>query len=75
MSTEDIAQEVEAAEWARNNRVRTPRAMFSPGSIGYGPAECESCEIEMPDLRRAMGSCLCVDCTEREDLRKKIQGA
>lgn len=75
MSVEDIAQEQEAQEWVRNNRVRTPAATYAPGDKGYGPELCESCEIEMPELRRAMGRCLCVSCTDREALRKKIQGA
>lgn len=75
MSVEDVAQEQEAQEWARNNRVRPQAPVFSPGDAGYGPDLCESCEDDMPDLRRAMGRCLCVDCTDREALRKKLQGA
>lgn len=75
MSFEDLAQVVEAQEWARNNRVRPPAPMYTPRDAKYGPELCESCEIELPELRRAMGRCLCVDCTDREAQRKKIQGA
>ncbi len=81
MSAEDRAQELEAHEWARNNRMRESQPMYEPGDKDrdgkdlYGPELCESCDIEMPELRRAMGRCLCVDCTDREALRKKLQGA
>lgn len=75
MSVEDLAQVVEAQEWARNNRVRPPAPVYAPGDAQYGPAECAECEIDMPELRRAMGRCMCVDCTDRDALRKKIRGA
>ncbi len=75
MSVEDHAQIIEAQEWARNNRVRTPAPMFTPEDEQYGPAECDGCGIDMPELRRQMGRHLCVDCTDREALRKRIQGA
>ena len=75
MSVEDHAQIVEAQEWERNNRVRTAAPVYAPGDEKYGPEFCDECEIDMPALRRAMGRCLCVPCTDREALRKKIRGA
>lgn len=71
MSVEDLAQDVEAQEWERNNRPRTQRRLLEPHETGYGPAECTDCEIEMPDLRRAMGCCLCTDCAERAEQRSR----
>jgi RNA polymerase-binding transcription factor DksA len=75
MSIEDIAQQVEALDWEINNRPRTPRSLFEPDDEEYGPPECVECDIEMPDLRRAMGCELCVACTERTYLRKRLTGA
>jgi RNA polymerase-binding transcription factor DksA len=71
MSTEDIAQELEALDWERNNRPRVQRRLLEPDEPGYGPAECEECEIEMPPLRRAMGRHLCTYCTERGERRSR----
>jgi RNA polymerase-binding transcription factor DksA len=75
MSIEDIAQALEAQDWELNNRPRTPRSLFDADDERYGPPECVECDIAMPELRRAMACELCVHCTERRDLRKKLQGA
>jgi RNA polymerase-binding transcription factor DksA len=75
MSIEDIAQEVELLDWERNNRPRTVRRLLEPTEPGYGPAECGECEDQMPDLRRAMGCVLCVDCTELAERRKRLRAA
>jgi len=75
MSIEDIAQDVEALDWERNNRPRAARRLFEPTEPGYGPAQCGECEDDMPDLRRSMGLCLCVGCTELAERRKRLRAA
>lgn len=62
MSTEDKAQELEAAMWEHNNRTRDPLPTYSTTDAGYGPAECEECGDDMPDVRRASGYRLCTPC-------------
>ena len=75
MSIEDIAQDVEAWDWERNNRPRTPRALLAPDDEDYGPAACKECGDEMPELRRAMGRHLCTSCTELYERRKRLRAA
>jgi hypothetical protein len=60
MSAEDIAQEIELAQWEHNNRSRGP-VKFLPTEAGYGPDECD-CGVEMPLLRREYGFQRCVTC-------------
>lgn len=62
MSDEDRAQEVELREWERNNRIRPGPVKYAPGEHGYGPAECVTCDADMPPPRRAHGFDLCVAC-------------
>jgi RNA polymerase-binding transcription factor DksA len=71
MSQEDRAQEVEARDWEINNRPRQPAAEFAPGDPQYGPPECEDCDMEMPDLRRARGKRLCTACQELLERRAR----
>lgn len=71
MSIEDRAQEHEAQEWAIINRPREAASRFEPGAKGYGPAECEECEREMHQVRRAYGFRLCTQCqSAREPARR-----
>ena len=62
MSDEDRAQEIELREWERNNQTRPAPVKYGPGDIGYGPAECVSCDDSMPVARREHGFDLCVAC-------------
>lgn len=71
MSMEDLAQEIEAADWARNNRPRTPQPTFEPTDAGYGPAECADCDADMPVERRAMGKALCTGCQAASEARTR----
>jgi RNA polymerase-binding transcription factor DksA len=74
MSEADRAQEVEALDWAHNNRPRKPLPVFAPHDKGYGPAECVECGDSMPALRREMGCSMCTECTDFMEQRQK-QGA
>lgn len=74
MSVEDKAQELEALEWQRNNRVRT-QATYTPDHEKYGPSLCEDCDDEMTPERRALGKKHCVFCTEIHDRQKKLRAA
>ena len=76
MSQEDRAQHFEALDWEINNRPRKPAEVFEPDDPKYGPEFCadDSCAVEMPPERRAMGKHLCVDCQsllERTRLRNR----
>lgn len=71
MSEADRAQEVEARDWAHNNRPRPPLPVFAPHEKGYGPAECVECGEDMPELRRSMGREMCTECTSFLEQRQK----
>lgn len=73
MSIEDKAQEHEAQIWEINNMRRHHRTHTTakPGDRGYGPAECEECEAEMPNVRRGYGFSLCVPCASRKERRQR----
>lgn len=71
MSIEDVAQEVEAAEWAARNIGRPVPAKYKPGDEKYGPEECE-CGAEMPTLRREDGRLLCTSCQSAVERRSKL---
>lgn len=73
MSNEDIAQDVELAEWRRRNELRRPQPIFKTGDAGYGPELCsnEDCEDIMPESRRADGCALCTSCAELQERHQK----
>lgn len=62
MSQEDHAQELELREWERNNAGRPAPVKYQPGDHGYGPAQCVSCDDDLPAVRREHGFDLCVPC-------------
>lgn len=71
MSIEDRAQEIELAQWERNNQPRE-RLIFNPDDEGYGPEQCVNCDDDMHEVRRAYGFKVCVVCaTEFERLKSR----
>ncbi|WP_159711609.1 TraR/DksA C4-type zinc finger protein [Geminicoccus flavidas] len=70
MSFEDRAQEHEVLEWELRNAARPAKRKFAPSEPEYGPAECDDCEAEMPEPRRAYGYHHCVHCAERREKRR-----
>ena len=72
MSVEDRAQEQEALEWERNNRVRN-RKTYAEGDAGYGPAQCQECGAPMPELRRIDGRTHCTTCQSAIEQRVERQ--
>jgi RNA polymerase-binding transcription factor DksA len=73
MSIEDKAQELEAAEWEIRNMMRPISRTFRPEEPGYGPAECEQCEDQMPAVRRGYGFKLCTTCAERAEKSARLR--
>lgn len=73
MADEDRAQDVELREWEANNRSRGAQVRFAPGEPGYGPEFCQvkTCEVDMPEQRRAWGFRVCVDCQQRAEDRAR----
>lgn len=67
MSLEDRAQEQELMAWERNNRPRTEPARYAPTDAKYGPEFCQSCDDDMPVIRRAYGYTVCVDCKTKQE--------
>ena len=61
MSVEDKAQEQELLVWQRNNVARTV-TRYAPGDPGYGPADCNDCQDDMPEVRRIDGRQRCTPC-------------
>ena len=66
MSTEDIAQEIELADWERNNK-RREVLKFAPTDKGYGSEFCDECDEKMPEARREYGRRLCTTCQDRKE--------
>ena len=67
MSLEDKAQEQELMAWERNNRPRTEPLRYEPTDPNYGPEFCTACDDEMPEIRRAYGFRVCVDCKTKQE--------
>jgi formylmethanofuran dehydrogenase subunit E len=72
MSLEDKAQEHEAMVWSLVNAPRPERPTFKPGEPGYGPAECDDCGEDMPELRRTDGRRCCTPCTSERERRALV---
>lgn len=70
MSQEDKAQEQELMQWERNQSRPAP-VRYAPGDAGYGPAECEYCDADMPAARREHGFTVCVDCKTKLEARER----
>lgn len=71
MNIADAAQDHEAQEWEIINASRRgAQSIFKPSDAGYGPAECDDCGEEMPDVRRAYGFSLCVHCKGSREARQ-----
>ena len=71
MADEDRAQDREIREWELNNAPRPDPVRYQPGDAGYGPAECEDCDDEMPAERRANGWTLCTACKSVREVRDR----
>lgn len=71
MSIEDRAQEHEAQMWEKINQPRQQQPTFSPGEAGYGPAECNECGDDMPDVRRGYGYSICTACQSTHEERAR----
>jgi len=73
MSIEDVAQDVELAQWERVNQFRNTMPTWKPTDSEYGPSTCqaEECGDQMPEFRRALGRHLCTSCQQLLEDRKR----
>lgn len=71
MSIEDIAQDIELAQWERNNKpTGDSLKVYAKGDPNYGPEECQECGDEMPEKRREYGCKLCTHCQSIAERRR-----
>ncbi len=69
MSDEDKAIDKEMLLWEIANKPRQTPQKYDPSHPAYGPAECDECGGEMPEVRRAYGYTECVHCASARERR------
>lgn len=70
MNIEDAAQAHEVQEWEIRNRARQV-AVYQPGDLDYGPAECTKCGEDMHPVRRSYGFRTCTPCASAAERARR----
>lgn len=71
MSIEEVAQQIECAEWEARQQVRPAAPTYRPGDVKYGPEECGECGAPMHTMWREAGHYQCTECRGHEERRRK----
>jgi hypothetical protein len=71
MSIEEVAQQIECAEWEARQQVRPAPPTYQPNDPKYGPEECAECDEPMLEQWRAAGHIQCTACRELDEQRRK----